>query len=131
MITKKQQTAIELLFEGNLTQNEISQQIKIHPVTLSKWKKDPDFIDAMRKFTDNTISRSTPKAMNTMLKLLDARSELVRFNAAKDLLDRAGFMPTVKHDVNASVEPVKIIDDVPNTSDETVEAGFKGDDTDG
>ncbi|KRM40678.1 hypothetical protein FD47_GL002698 [Lentilactobacillus parafarraginis DSM 18390 = JCM 14109] len=52
-----------------------------------------------------------------MLKLLNARSELVRYNAAKDLLDRAGFIPTQKHDINANVNPIQILDDVPPESD--------------
>ncbi|WP_149315838.1 phBC6A51 family helix-turn-helix protein [Lentilactobacillus buchneri] len=117
MITKNQQRAIELMFEGNLSQNEISAQIKIHPTTLSRWKRDKDFIEAMRKYTDETIARSTPKAMSTMLKLLNARSELVRYNAAKDLLDRAGFIPTQKQEVNASINPIQIVDDVPAKSD--------------
>ncbi|WP_461243742.1 phBC6A51 family helix-turn-helix protein [Secundilactobacillus muriivasis] len=114
MITKKQQKAIELMFEGNLSQTNISAQLKIHPTTLSRWKREPDFIDAMKAYTDETISRSTPQAMRTMVHLLDAKSELVRFNAAKDLLDRAGFMPTIRQDINANVGPVQIIDDVPD-----------------
>lgn len=118
MITKKQKRAIELMFEGNLSQLAISEQLKIHPTTLSRWKRDQDFIEAMRVFTDSVISRSTPKAMATMLKLLDARSELVRFNASKDLLDRAGFMPTVKQDLTATINPVQITDNVPAGSDD-------------
>lgn len=117
MITKNQQKAIELMFEGNLSQKEISAQLKIHPTTLSRWKRDKGFIEAMRLYTNETISRSTPKAMSTMLKLLNARSELVRYNAAKDLLDRAGFIPTQKHDINANVNPIQILDDVPPESD--------------
>lgn len=54
------------MFKGNLSQNEISTQLKIHPTTLSRWKRDKGFIEAM-------------------LKLLNARSELVRYNAAKKL----------------------------------------------
>jgi len=110
MITKKQKRAIELMFEGSLSQLAISEQLKIHPTTLSRWKRDPDFIEAMRVFTDSVISRSAPKAMATMLKLLDARSELVRFNAAKDLLDRAGFVPTQKHDVTGDLQPIINVD---------------------
>ncbi|WP_211089723.1 hypothetical protein [Levilactobacillus tujiorum] len=67
----------------------------------------------MRTFTDGVIARSTPNVMSTMVHLLSAKSELVRYNAAKDLLDRAGFMPTIKQDVNANVGPVRITDDVP------------------
>lgn len=118
MITKKQKRVIELLFEGNLDQIEISEQLGIHPTTISRWKRNPDFVEAMRVFTESVIAKSTPKAMSTMVKLLDARSELVRYNAAKDLLDRAGFMPTVKQDIRANVGPVQITDDVPIGSDD-------------
>lgn len=131
MITKKQQKAIELMFEGNLSQTNISAQLKIHPTTLSRWKREPDFIDAMKAYTDETISRSTPQAMRTMVHLLGAKSELVRFNAAKDLLDRAGFMPTIRQDINANVGPVQIIDDVPDEDPPTVVDGFKGGDDNG
>lgn len=113
MIAKKQKRAIELMFEGNLSQVQISEELKIHPTTLSRWKRDDEFVEAMRTFTDGVIARSTPKAMSTMVHLLSAKSELVRYNAAKDLLDRAGFMPTIKQDVNANVGPVQITDDVP------------------
>ncbi len=118
MITKKQKRAIELMFEGNLSQTQISTELKIHPTTLSRWKRDEAFVEAMRTFTDGVIARSTPKAMSTMVHLLSAKSELVRYNAAKDLLDRAGFMPTVKQDVTATVGPVQIADDIPTGSDE-------------
>lgn len=117
MITKKQQKAIELMFEGNLSQIEISSQLNINSVTLSRWKQKPEFIEAMKDYTDKKISRATPKALSTMLHLLNAKSELVRFNAAKDLLDRAGFIPTQKHDVNTNIAPVTIIDDIPKEDD--------------
>lgn len=118
MITKKQKMVIELLFEGELSQLEISEQLKVHPTTISRWKREPEFVEAMRSFTDSVIAKSTPKAMSTMVKLLDARSELVRYNASKDLLDRAGFMPTIKQDINTNVGSVQIMDDVPAGSDD-------------
>lgn len=117
MITKKQKRAIELMFEGNLSQTQISAELKIHPTTLSRWKRDEEFVEAMRVFTDGVIARSTPRAMSTMVHLLNAKSELVRYNAAKDLLDRAGFMPTIKQDIKADVGPVNINDNVPDGSD--------------
>lgn len=117
MITKKQQKAIELMFEGNLSQIEISQQLNINSVTLSRWKQKPEFIEAMKDYTDKKISRTVPKALSTMVHLLNARSELVRFNAAKDLLDRAGFIPTQKHDIKGDITVPQILDDIPNKGD--------------
>ncbi|WP_225420423.1 phBC6A51 family helix-turn-helix protein [Lapidilactobacillus bayanensis] len=111
MITKKQNKAIELMFEGNLSQKAISKELGIHETTLSRWKNDKDFIKAMSEYTEATIAKSTPKALSTMIGLLKAKSELVRFNAAKDLLDRAGFAPNDRVDLN--VESVTFVDDVP------------------
>lgn len=101
MITKKQQKAIELMFEGNLSQKQISEIVKVHETTLSRWKHEDSFIEATKEYTKKVISQSTSKAMSTMVNLLNAKSELVRFNAAKDLLDRAGFAPTDNVNVNS------------------------------
>lgn len=101
MITKKQQKAIELMFEGNLSQKQISEIVKVHETTLSRWKHEDAFIEATKEYTKKVISQSTSKAMSTMVNLLNAKSELVRFNAAKDLLDRAGFAPTDNVNVNS------------------------------
>ena len=46
-----------------------------------------------------------------MDKLLDAKSELVRYNAASDILDRTGHKPTDK--VEAEVITPTFINDVP------------------
>jgi len=113
LITKKQQKAIELMFEGNLSQKQISEIVKVHETTLSRWKHEDSFIEATKEYTKKVISQSTSKAMSTMVNLLNAKSELVRFNAAKDLLDRAGFAPTDNVNVNANINPVQIVDDIP------------------
>lgn len=49
-----------------------------------------------------------------MLHLLNARSELVRFNAAKDLLNRAWLIPTQKNDIKSDITVLQILDDIPN-----------------
>ena len=43
------------------------------------------------------IAVSVPQALGTMRKLLGARSEFVRFNAASDLLNRGGLKPADRH----------------------------------
>ncbi|MDT2383387.1 hypothetical protein P7D56_23110, partial [Enterococcus avium] len=62
------------------------------------------------------MGKSSGKALNTMLKLLAARSEMVRFNAAKDILDRGGFAPVDKKEIT-SIEPPVFKDDISGEPD--------------
>lgn len=43
----------------------------------------------MKDYTDKEVGRATPKVLSTMLRLLNTKSELARFNAAKYLSDCA------------------------------------------
>lgn len=47
--------------------------------------------------TVQQIAATVPQALGTMSKLLSARSEFVRFNAASDLLNRGGLKPVDRH----------------------------------
>ena len=46
MLKGKRKRAIELLAEGSLSRKAIAKEIGVHPSTLSKWFKDPDFLAA-------------------------------------------------------------------------------------
>ncbi|MCS8562725.1 hypothetical protein EFJ78_02040 [Pediococcus pentosaceus] len=107
-MSPKKQKAIELMFNAKLSQKDIADEVGVHETTLSKWKHDDDYKEYMEKYARETISRSSGKALGTMIGLLNARSELVRFNAAKDLLDRAGFAPTDKVDLSGNDINIKI-----------------------
>lgn len=98
MLTKKQQNAVKLLVDSSLTQKKISEELGIHETTLSRWKEVPEFAEAVDQYTHKVMGRAAPEALRTMKALLGAKSELVRFNAAKDLLDRAGYAPST--DIN-------------------------------
>lgn len=98
-----------------MTQREIAEQLEVSEETVSRWKKRDDYEDLRvteeRKFLGDLSSKS----IQTMGKLLKARSELVRFNAAKDILDRTGHKPVDKQDVN--IRSVTFVDDVPSDDD--------------
>ncbi|MFG5570694.1 hypothetical protein ACFJYJ_11720, partial [Enterococcus faecalis] len=57
------------------------------------------------------MGKSSGKALHTILKLMSARSEMVRFNAAKDILDRSGYTPVNKQQVEISETPL-FVDDI-------------------
>jgi phage terminase small subunit len=62
------------------------------------------------ELTVQHIAAHAPKALGTMDKLLTARSEFVRFNAAADLLNRAGFKPVERHQMQVDGEFTVSID---------------------
>lgn len=102
LLSAKKKKAIELMFQTKFSQKEIADEVGVHESTLSKWKHDDDYKEYTDKFARETIAQTAGKALGTMVRLLDAKSELVRFNAAKDLLDRAGFAPSEKVDLNGN-----------------------------
>ncbi|WP_438845171.1 phBC6A51 family helix-turn-helix protein [Enterococcus sp. AZ091] len=115
-LTKKHEMAIQLLFEGSLKRQEIAQELKISEQTLYNWMKDENFTRAYDDYVKVIMSKSSGKALKTMLNLLNAKSEMVRFNAAKDILDRGGFMPTNKQEID--IKSVTFVDDVPLDDDD-------------
>lgn len=119
MLNKKQKECIKLMVCGELSQREIAQVIKTTEQTICAWKKDEEFQAEYDALMRDEIKTLAPKARRTMDKLLAAKSEMVRFSAAKDILDRAGYAEDTK--LNITGGPVQIIDDIPrgNNNGET------------
>lgn len=111
MLSAKQKKCLELMVQGNLKQKEIAQQIKVSEVTVSNWKKDEEFITELNTLLKNAIKSTAAKAFNTELTLLNAKSEMVRLMAAKDILDRAGFKPEDNMNISGT-GTVVIVDDI-------------------
>lgn len=103
MLKAKQKKCIELLVEGKMTQREIAQAINITEKTISVWKSDPEFSSSLENATRLSIRSLASKAKNTMASLLNSDSDNVRFQAAKDILDRAGFKPREEVEVNGNL----------------------------
>nr|WP_277988643.1 phBC6A51 family helix-turn-helix protein [Enterococcus sp. MJM12] len=105
------QKAIVMLFEGDMTRAEIASQLQIAESTLYNWLKDDDFSKAYDDHVKTIMSKSSGKALNTMLSLLSAKSEMVRFNAAKDIMDRGGLAPIDKKEIKQDINFDIVIDD--------------------
>jgi len=110
--------AIEMLFDGSLTRSEIAKELKVTERTLYNWLKDDDFSKAYDDYVHTIMNKSSGKALNTMLKLLTAKSEMVRFSAAKDMLDRAGLAPTDKKEIKQENRNFEIVIDDWDDDDE-------------
>jgi hypothetical protein len=72
--------------------------------------RNPLILQRIYDLTVQQIAASAPAALGTMGKLLNARSEFVRFNAAADLLNRAGFKPVERHQMQVDGELTVTID---------------------
>ena len=110
MLNPKQRKCIELMVEGTTTQKQIAEQLNVTENTISNWKKNDEFMSEYNATLKSNINAVAAKAFSTQMKLLNARSEMVRHMVAKDILDRAGFKASEKIDL--SVEPVVIMNDL-------------------
>lgn len=73
------------------TQGELAKLIGIHEVTISKWKKKEAFRKDEIAYNAQFLEKHVPRAVNTLVNLLDAKSEMVRLYASQDILDRTGY----------------------------------------
>lgn len=108
-LTKRHRTAIELLIEGELSIDEISQNVKTTRQTLYNWRKDPDFeqeynkqLNEIERRTKRRISRMVDTALDRQERILtQSRNDNAAAMVAKDVLDRAGYAPDKNVNVNA------------------------------
>lgn len=110
-LTKKQQDYIRLKNETDLTEGEIASEIDVNRSTISRWKNNDKFREGFRGYQVEHLSNQVPKALQTMINLLDAKSELVRFQASKDILDRTGYNPVETQEIETTAT-VQFNDDI-------------------
>ena len=111
MLTGKRKKFLILLFEGQKTQKEIAEEIKVSEQTLCKWKKEEEFQEEYKALITEFIQGIAGEAIHTQHRLLKARSEMVQLMTAKDILDRAGYKAEEKVNMKGAV-PVVIADDI-------------------
>lgn len=101
-LSEKQQEYIRHKNETKKTDKQIAKEISIDTTTISRWKRKEDFRVGLRGYQSEYLANTVPKAIQTMIDLLGAKSELVRFQASKDILDRTGYNPVDKQEVESS-----------------------------
>ncbi|MGW7931865.1 phBC6A51 family helix-turn-helix protein [Staphylococcus xylosus] len=110
-LSKNQQKYIEIKNDTGQTDKVIAKKIGIDISTISRWKRKEEYILGQKGYQSYYLSNKVPKALLTMSKLLNAKSELVRFQAAKDILDRTGYNIVEKQEVEITTPT--IIDNIP------------------
>ena len=115
-LNKKQEKAIVLLFEQK-TNIEVARIIGVYESTIYRWLNNDEFQRELQSYTLNHVARHLPELINNMIDLANrARSEMVRFNATKDLLDRANVIP--KDETDDDLEEAEIFVDWKETDEE-------------
>lgn len=105
MLKPKQIKCLELMLSGEKTDKEIAEAINISPKTICDWKKNNmEFQTEYNKLMRNNMQYAAPKAFKKQLKLLESKNDMVAHMAAKDIMDRAGFNPTDKIDMDCDME---------------------------
>lgn len=91
-LNKYQQTLIRLDFEGNYTNKEIAPKINLkNETTISHWRKSKWYKPAYDAYVNRQINgKIKSKSIRTLVKLLDAKSEMVRYNACVTVLKMCG-----------------------------------------
>lgn len=110
-LNKKQLEAAKMIAEGQLTLEEIAEKCEITSRTLYNWKKQEEFQKAIDDFTaemkkdiERKLMSMSSKALRELDKLLSARSEMVRLQAIKDVLDRLDIKPADKQDIDLKTD---------------------------
>ncbi|WP_413981789.1 DNA-binding protein [Staphylococcus epidermidis] len=110
-LSEKQQKYIEIKNETGQTDKTIAKKIGVDTTTISRWKRKEGYQLGLKGYQAYYLSEKTPQALLTMTRLLNARSELVRFQAAKDILDRSGYTPIEKQQIETTAT-VQFNDDI-------------------
>lgn len=110
-LTKKQREYIRIKNETDLSDKEIAIEINTPQPSISRWKTNDKFKAGLMAYQAHHLESSVPQALQTMISLLNAKSELVKFQAAKDILDRSGYNPIDKQEVEHTGS-VQFVDDI-------------------
>ena len=92
-LDKRHQNAIRMLFEGELTDEQIAKNVNRSRQTIAKWKKDPVFKKAQAEYKRIAVKEKYEgNAIKKLNKLLEAKSEMVQLQAANSILKLSGML---------------------------------------
>ncbi len=111
LATENMIKAVRLMVRTSMSQKEIAKEIGVNETTISKWKNQSDFDEVRFQEERQYLGDLAAPALRTMKELLNAKSELVRYNAASDILDRTGFKPVEKQELEITTPT--FVEDVP------------------
>lgn len=105
VLTDLQTQVIGLYVDEGLTQSAIARRLEKQITSVNRIVNLPHVQQEILRRTGDKIAHNAVRASQVMGNLLGARSEKVRFEAAKDALDRGGFKPPDRniHEVRGDI----------------------------
>lgn len=92
-LDKRRQKAVVLLFEDELTDEEIAKSVQRSRSTLSNWKNEELFKAAQKQYRSLVVKNDyESKALKKLKELLEAKSEMVQLQSATTILKMAGML---------------------------------------
>lgn len=92
-LDKRRQKAVVLLFEDELTDEEIAKSVQRSRSTLSSWKNEELFKAAQKQYRSLVVKTDyESKALKKLKELLEAKSEMVQLQSATTILKMAGML---------------------------------------
>ena len=110
-------SAAEMLQSGKFTQGEIAKIIGVHPVTITRWRKNDKFMAAVKKCQQEKIRQTlamlnegSARATEILMELAECDDKRVKMEAVKYILDRNLGKTTSKIIVDDSGKDDKDVD---------------------
>ena len=92
-LDKRKRKAVRLLFEDELTDEEIAKAVQRRRSTLDNWKHDELFKAAQQQYNHLVVKKDfESKALKKLVDLLDAKSEMVQLQSANSILKLSGML---------------------------------------
>lgn len=92
-LDKRRQKAVMLLFEDELTDEEIAKSVGRSRSTLSSWKNEELFKAAQKQYRSLVVKNDyESKALKKLKELLEAKSEMVQLQSATTILKMTGML---------------------------------------
>ena len=91
-LDKRRQKAIVMLFEDELSDEQIAKAVNRSRTTLSTWKKEKVFQQAMQEYRHIVVDEFVPDAIKELKKLvLSSKSDMVKFQSVMAVLNLSGY----------------------------------------
>ena len=104
LLKAKQELCLNMMLDAKMSDKRIVHELNISEKTLYRWKREPEFIAEYESRMRDLFQSAAAAAYQTELDLLENGSDTVRMQAAKDILDRAGFKAADKLEMQGTLE---------------------------
>ena len=91
-LTKRQRNIVRMLFLGDLTDEEIAKRASCSRSTITRLKRDPNFIQAQQEYAISVLDTALPDSVRELMKLINGKKvpAMVKLQAIQTVFKRAG-----------------------------------------